>query len=174
MAVSIDRAAASVQLAGHSNYGQVEPNHLSAPRNGRVYAQLPADDSIEVLENGTFVKYDYANDKVDFAGEGSWMMVFNEEKLYDERKQMHRDFAMVKADALDGVITPRVFGMSMGDIFTTNMVAAGSYAKGDILVPGADGVLAAGAKGDGLAVQVVAETTLPDGQPAVKLQVIAE
>ena len=42
-------------------YGQVEPNHLSAQRTGQIYAQLPADSSIEVLENGQFVKYDYAN-----------------------------------------------------------------------------------------------------------------
>lgn len=175
MATSIDRTAASVQLAGHDNYGQVEPNHLSAPRDGGVYAQLPADDSIEVLEQGMFVKYDYANDKVAFTGDGAWMMVFNEEKLYDERKQMHRDYAMKKADALNGgVMVPRVFRLSVGDIFTTNTVAAASYSKGDVLVPGADGVLAAGTAGAGLAVQVVAETTLPDGQPAVKVMVISE
>ena len=41
-------------------FGYVEPNHLSAPRNGQVYAQLPAAEDIEVLENGMFVKYDYA------------------------------------------------------------------------------------------------------------------
>jgi hypothetical protein len=33
-------------------YGQVEDNHLSAPRNGQVYAQLPAASDIELLENG--------------------------------------------------------------------------------------------------------------------------
>jgi hypothetical protein len=31
-------------------YGQVEPNHLSAQRTAQIYAQLPADPSIEVLE----------------------------------------------------------------------------------------------------------------------------
>ena len=41
-------------------YGQVEPNHLSAQRTGQIYAQLPCEDSIEVLENGQFVNYDYA------------------------------------------------------------------------------------------------------------------
>ena len=39
-------------------YGQVEPNHLSAQRTGQIYAQLPAEASIEQLENGQFVKYD--------------------------------------------------------------------------------------------------------------------
>lgn len=41
-------------------YGQVEPNHLSAQRTGQIYAQLPAAASIEVLEQGQFVKYNYA------------------------------------------------------------------------------------------------------------------
>lgn len=156
-------------------YRQVEPNHLSAPRDGRVYAQLPADDSINVLEQGTFVKYDYAAGKVDFTGKGPWMMVFNEEKLYDERKQNHRDYAMTKEDALHGVMVPRVFGMVAGDVFTTNNLADGSYNKGDLLAPGTDdGVLVAGGtEGNGLCVEVVKETTMPDGQPAVKVRVIS-
>ena len=75
MAITIER----------DGYGQVEPNHLSAPRDGGVYAQLPAAEDIEVLENGMFVKYDYANGECNFTGDGAWMLVFNEEKLYDER-----------------------------------------------------------------------------------------
>ena len=48
-------------------YGQVEPNHLSAQRNGQIYAQLPADPAINILEQGQFVKYDYAADaKADY------------------------------------------------------------------------------------------------------------
>ena len=54
-------------------YGQVEPNHLSAQRNAQIYAQLPADPAIEVLEQGQFVKYDYAAGLVNFTGEGEWM-----------------------------------------------------------------------------------------------------
>ena len=41
-------------------FGQVEPNHLSAQRTGQIYAQLPANPEITVLEQGQFVKYDYA------------------------------------------------------------------------------------------------------------------
>lgn len=68
-------------------YGQVEPNHLSAQRTAQIYAQLPADPSIDILEQGQFVKYDYAaNDNgiglVNFTGEGEWMLVYNEIKLY--------------------------------------------------------------------------------------------
>ena len=173
MAISIDRAANV--LAGHENYAQVEPNHLSAPRSGGVYGQLPADSSIDILEQGTFVKYDYAAGKIDFDGEGPWMMVYNEEKLYDERRQMHRDYAINKTDFYDGIMTPRVFRMYAGDIFTTNNLAKGSYSVGDKVHPGAKGVLEAlTGDADGLTLKVVKETTLADGQEAVKLQVIAE
>ena len=174
MALHVDRADTKIQLTGHDNFAVVEPNHLSAPRSGGVYGQLPADDSITMLEQGTFVKYDYAAGKINFTGEGPWMMVFNEEKLYDEHKQMRRDYAMKKSDFYDGVMTPRVFRMYAGDIFTTNNVKADDYDLGDVLVPGTNGVLEKGAKGEGLAVKVAKLTTMPDGQPGLKLQVIAE
>ena len=31
-------------------YGQVEPNHLSAQRNGKIYAQLPARQALNFIE----------------------------------------------------------------------------------------------------------------------------
>ena len=155
-------------------FGQLEPNHLSAPRNGQVYGQLPAASSIEVLQQGMFVKYDYAAGECNFTGEGPWMLVFNEEKLYDERKQMHKDFALQKADMYDGIMTPRVFGLVPGDIFTTNMVAEGEYTVGADLKVGAEGILEAGKAAAGEhAFKVVKETTMPDMQPAIKVQVIA-
>ena len=153
-------------------YGQVEPNHLSAPRDGRVYAQLPAAEDITILENGMFVKYDYAAGEVNFTGAGAWMLVYNEEKLYDERHQMHKDWAQKVEDSYDGKIYPRVFGIVAGDIFTTNMFADNTTLKvGDTVIPGSDGILTAGSTGD-LVFKVVKEYTLPDGQPAVKLQCI--
>ena len=76
-------------------YGQVEPNHLSAQRTGQIYAQLPADSKIEVLEQGQFVKYDYAKGLVNFEGPGEWMLVYNEIKLYRDH-QVDCEFAMVK------------------------------------------------------------------------------
>ena len=76
-------------------YGQVEPNHLSAQRTGQIYAQLPADKNIEVLEQGQFVKYDYAAGLVNFTGKGEWMLVYNEIKLYREH-QLDCEFAMIK------------------------------------------------------------------------------
>lgn len=180
MSVTIDREAEQAKLKAHFNFAQVEPNHLSAPRAGGVYAQLPADDSIDVLENGEFVKYDYTEGKVDFTGEGPWMLVFNEEHggpLYDSISyNMHRDFALRKVDQYDGVLVPRVFRLYAGDIYTTNALAKGDYTVGDNVKPGTNGWLAKadGAAGDGLVLKVIKETTMPDGQPAVKLQVVQE
>ena len=169
--------AVTIAKADFKDYPYVEPNHLSAPRDGRVYAQLPAAEDIDVLTNGMFVKYDYANGEVNFTGKGPWMMVFNEEKLYDERKQSHADFAMTKEDAVHGVMVPRVFGMVAGDIFTTNNLADGSYTLGDLVAPSADGILAATEEEPAagtLVCQVVKETTMPDAKrPGVKLQVLS-
>ena len=86
-------------------YGQVEPNHLSAQRTAQIYAQLPADSAIEVLEQGQFVKYDYENGLVNFTGDGEWMLVYNETKLYRE-EQVDCEFAMVKENYGARVYSP--------------------------------------------------------------------
>ena len=90
-------------------YGQVEPNHLSAQRTAQIYAQLPADPSIEVLEQGQFVKYDYASGLVNFGSEdhetGEWMLVYNEIKLYREH-QLDCEFAMIKGNYQARVYSP--------------------------------------------------------------------
>ena len=70
---------ASIKRKG---FGQVEPNHLSAQRTGQIYAQLIADSSLNIIENGQFLKYDYANRKAvaDASVAGEWLLVYNEEK----------------------------------------------------------------------------------------------
>ena len=78
-------------------YGQLEPNHLSAQRTGQIYAQLPANKAIKVLEQGQFVKYDYAAEnggEVNFTGAGEWMLVYNEVKLYRD-EQVECEFALI-------------------------------------------------------------------------------
>lgn len=152
-----------------NGYGQVEPNHLSAQRTGQIYAQLPAEASIKVLENGQFAKYDYASGNVNFSAEGQeFMLVLNEVKLYDER-DTYKDFAMLKENYVNGEMVPRLFKTNVGDIFTTNCFKSEvSLSVGDKLTPGTDGYLAAG-EGEMVWV-VVKEYAMPDGQPAVKIQ----
>ena len=164
-------------------YGQIEANHLSARRNGKIYAQLPADKTIDVLENGQFVKYDYAKGVVNFTGEGPWMLVFNEPKVYGSR-ETNADFDMKREDyaayvynaANDAmpegtVMVPRVMNTDRGDIYTTNMVGEESLVKGDKLAPNAKGILdkASGATATECVWQVAKVYTMPDEQPGVKL-----
>lgn len=156
-----------------NGYGQVEPNHLSAQRTSQIYAQLPADSSIEIIENGMFLYYDYANKKVAKTGDGEPMLVLNEVKLYDTNRETYKDFAMKKANYLDGEMVPRLFKTNIGDIFTTNCFEMGEedlvLSVGDTLIVGANGYLVKGSN-DTMTWKVVKEYTLADGQSAVKVQ----
>ena len=101
---NIKSQAGYIQANGYG-YGQVEPNHLSAQATKEVYAQLPAKKDIEILENGQFVKYNYADEVVDFEGPGEWMLVFNEIKLYRD-EQIDAEFAMLKDNYQARVYSP--------------------------------------------------------------------
>lgn len=173
-------------------YGQVEPNHLSGIVTGQIYAQLPAHvkgteegsaDSITQLEQGQFAKYDYAAGEVNFTGEGEFMLVYNEEKLYDERKQSHKDFVYKTEDFTDKLLYPRLIRTYVGDIITTNTievandsdtkeVGTASLAVGNYLTISTTGFLtkAATKPGTGIVWKVVKEYTMPDGQAGVKIQ----
>ena len=77
---------------------------------------------------------------------------------------------------LDG-FAPRLFKINIGDIFTTNMVTLGDYNVGDKLVPTFNAnsntlVLSTGAGTENVYL-VLKTTTMPDGQPGLKLQRIA-
>lgn len=164
-------------------YGQVEPNHLSAQRTGQIYAQLPAASTLNLLENGMFVKYDYEKNQVNLTGDGEWMLVLNEVKLYDDAwRESYRDYAMVASDFVQGEMVPRLFKTNVGDIFTTNcLTSAGAkgkeldmgedYVLGAYVTPDTTGYLHKVENADGDFVwKVVKVYTMPDGQEGVKLQ----
>jgi hypothetical protein len=165
-------------------FGQVEPNHLSAQRNGQIYAQLPLDSEYEgVLENGQFMKYDYANGKVGLAGDvNEYFLVYNEVKVYDER-ETYKDFAMKKEDYVGGEIYPRLFKTNIGDIYTTNCVGLANTDKnasvtydtdlavGDKLVVNTStGYLVKSNSDADMIWQIVKIYTMPDGQAGIKIQ----
>lgn len=106
---NITSQAGYIKANGYG-YGQVEPNHLSAQRTSQVYAQLPAAANINILEQGQFVKYDYANGEVNFTGPGEWMLVYNEIKLYRDH-QMDCEFAMIKDNYQARVYSPFGYGL---------------------------------------------------------------
>ena len=179
-------------------FGQVEPNHLSAKRTGQIYAQLPASAAITILENGQFAKYDYAANEVNYTGEGEWMLVFNEVKLYEDRES-YKDFALQAKNftpggnithngvgPFPGQMTPRLFKTNVGDIYTTNCIGGAVASKdaeyagielevGNYLTVADTGYLT---KADALDPTVmtwkVAKVyTMADGQPAVKIVRVA-
>lgn len=96
-------------------YGQVEPNQLSAQKTGQIYASLPLDEKVTVLQNGEFMYYDYKSGKVTAEGIGEPMLVFNEIKLYEEPyRTSYKDFAMIR----------------VGDNYVTSALATAGYGDG--------------------------------------------
>lgn len=111
-------------------FGQVEPNQLSAQKTGQIYASLPLDESVKVLQNGEFMYYSYADNKVtaEPTVEGQEpMLVFNEIKIYEDYLRL-KDFAMIR----------------VGDNYVTNPAAVGRVTQANY--GWADGV---GTYGDG-------------------------
>lgn len=107
-------------------YGQVEPNQLSAQKTGQIYASLPLDPKVEVLQNGEFMFYDYATGKVTAEGKGEPMLVFNEIKLYEEFwRTSYKDFAMIRVG--DNYVTSKPATAGYGD---------GALTKGASINPG--------------------------------------
>ena len=98
-------------------YGQVEPNQLSAQKTGQIYASLPLDANVSVLQNGEFMYYDYATGKVTAGDEstvGEPMLVFNEIKLYEPFWQTsYKDFAMIRVG--DNYVTSRLATAAYGE-----------------------------------------------------------
>ena len=95
-------------------YGQVEPNQLSAQKTGQIYASLPLDPKVEVLQNGEFMFYNYATGKVAAEGKGEPMLVFNEIKLYEDFwRTSYKDFAMIRVG--DNYVTSKPATAGYGD-----------------------------------------------------------
>lgn len=162
-------------LLEKKGYGQVEPNHLAGQKSGMIFAQLPVKKEITTVQNGMFMKYDVAAGEINLDGNGEYMLVYSEVKLYDPR-ETHKDFALTKAQSVDGKIYPRLIGTFPGDIITTNLVdvttGKGSLAKKFLQVDAATGILkevSDSAKPELALWQVVKETTMPDGQYALKI-----
>ncbi len=103
-------------------YGQVEPNQLSAQKTGQIYASLPLDPDVVVLQNGEFMYYDYQSGKVsatDSTGVAEPMLVFNEIKLYEPFwRTSYKDFAMIR----------------VGDNYVTSKLATAGYGDGSLTV----------------------------------------
>lgn len=179
-------------------YGQLELNLVSFPRTGNIVAQYKAGTSftkggIKYLENGMLLKVDGKNRCVDMEdpAEGSiYALNYSTEHMYDERQYALKDFYLNPTDDF----YPRLGYLSVGDKFTTNCVCveSGDWAS---LKTDFEGTkeqeykdakeIYGGACADGYikltvstipeagpALRVIEFTTMPDGQNAVKFEVI--
>jgi hypothetical protein len=106
-----------------NGYGQVEPNQLSAQKTGQIYASLPLDSAVTVLQNGEFMYYDYKTSTVTAdATVGEPMLVFNEIKLYEPHWQTsYKDFAMIRVG--DNYVTSRLATAEYGENSDKNQAA---------------------------------------------------
>ena len=111
-------------------YGQVEPNQLSAQKTGQIYASLPLDTAVDVLQNGEFMYYDYQTGKVsatDSTGVAEPMLVFNEIKLYEPFwRTSYKDFAMIRVNHTD----PTTGTVTKGEKYVTSDLATQRYGDG--------------------------------------------
>lgn len=170
-------------------YGQVELNNVAFRRDGRIEAQckLDATDFATGAENGMLVAVDKVNKKIIHADEDYPLgIIYSAEKLYNPLEGGLKNFK----NELDGFL-PRVGYIAVGDLFTTNCFeydsaefstevalksALAAYATTAVYAGiGTTGAfdLSATAPTAGPVLKVVENTTMPDGQLGIKLQVMS-
>lgn len=176
-------------------FGQVELNNVAFRRDGRIEAQCALDTAAFTsqvpCENGMILRVKKAEHKITFADASAenqlYALNYTTEHMYDERKPGLKNFYL---DAQKGAARqdffPRVGYLAAGDLWTTNCVDLGSYAdasavasalaSGEVYAAvGTQGavVLNSAAPSVGPVIQVIKKTTMPDGQDAFQLQVLA-
>lgn len=175
-------------------YGQIELNHVAWRRTGRIEAQCkldPVEFAEEKAENGMLLSVDKVNRRITKATQANAVIYpvginYSTEHIYDERTPGLKHFALGKDDFL-----PRIGYPEVGDTFTTNTANYDTteFADQNALENALDNIknvslYAAATTGYwqitatapaslvGPVARVVEKTTMPDGQLAVKLQIL--
>ena len=134
-------------------YSPFDHNHAGEDRQARFL------NGVEGGENGLFGAEDVT------AAPDMYELHYNEDPFHFtgpyKEKMMPAGTTMV----------PRVLKTNVGDIFTTNTINATTLEGGEVLTPGAKGILEVG-EGD-MQWQVVKVYTMPDGQRGAKIMRIA-
>lgn len=176
-------------------FGQVELNNVAFRRDGRIEAQCALDTTAFTsqvpCENGMILRVKKAEHKITFADASAdnqlYALNYTTEHMYDERKPGLKNFSLsAQKNELGQDFYPRVGYLAAGDLWTTNCVDLGSYASaaavasalssGEVYAAvGTQGavVLSSAAPSVGPVIQVIKKTTMPDGQDAFQLQVLA-
>lgn len=175
-------------------YGQLELNNVFFRRTGAIEAQcfLDEQDFANIpAENGMLLAVDRVNRKLLMPKDGLDLPValnYTTEHMYDERHIALKDFCKKRGEDL-----PRMGYPSVGELWTTNCLSYddGEYADEDAVkaavkdkttlsadpvygVPCENGTvkLTATKATKGLCLKAVEKTTMPDGQFAIKFQVV--
>ena len=166
-------------------YGQLELNAVAFRRSGRIEAQCKIADGIEYVENGMLLAVDNVERVVKYAEDNSLPIALNytTEHMYDERAKGLKHFRLNAGEHL-----PRMGYQGAGDKYTTyclaydteefkddealeeavkNVKTTRLYAKAC-----ANGAHQITKKAEGAVCLVLAATTMPDGQFAVKFQAL--
>lgn len=176
-------------------FGQLELNNVFFRRAGMVEAQCAlGEDFADVpAENGMLLAVDRVNRIVKFPVEGEDMPIalnYTSEHSYEERTIGLKNFKLER-----GTFYPRMGFLSAGELFTTNCFSYddAEFAKEETLMEAVKdkATLAAKAVYGGVCengtiklsatkpafgpvLKVVEKTTMPDGQFALKLQVVSQ
>jgi hypothetical protein len=182
-----------------TNYGVIELNHVSWPETARVFGQLPLDPTdfaSTPAENGMWLAYDVAGGSVRFANAITEPVgvLYMGEKEYNQFEPGLNNYRLNR-----GEFYPRIGMPQVGDIYTTNTFSytagsgTGEFANNAAVVAALEGNLAsaplylipsttegapqltnaaglAAATGVATVAQVVKYYTLPNGDPAIKVQ----
>lgn len=186
-------------------YGQVEPNRIQGRKQGRVLADIPVKPETVAamgnrVENGIVLAVNAGSGfqgnlktaHLDYPTADSVQvgLVYTENKLYDEYQGL-KDFALFttapsmrhatqsaiynKNEEPITTVVPRLLGLTLGDVFTTNQIDIADEAvlpeENTELKLNDEGVFSTTGTIDLVTVKVVQKTTMPDGQLAVKLMV---
>ena len=183
-----------------TNYGVIELNHVSWPETARVFGQLPLDSTdfeTAPAENGMWLAYDIAGGSVRFANAVTEPVgvLYMGEKEYNQFEPGLNNYRLER-----GGFYPRIGMPQVGDIYTTNtfsytkgsgdgefedndavVTALGNLASAPLyLIPSTtegaprltDATGLGAATGVVTVAQVVKYYTLPNGDPAIKVQFI--
>lgn len=168
-------------------YGQLELNNVAFRRDGRVEAQLPLDetDFAEMpAENGMLLEVDRVNKVIKLPSATSKLIAlhYSAEHLYDEGAMGLKNFKLEVGEFL-----PRLGFLSEGDKFITNCIdyegdkEALETALDDVTttplyggISSTTGAIAITTTepASGPVLLVLRKATMPDGQFAVKFQVV--
>lgn len=177
-------------------FGQVELNNVAFRRDGRIEAQCALDTAAFTsnvpCENGMILRVKKAEHKITFADASAenqlYALNYTTEHMYDERKPGLKNFSLSAQKNEKGQdFYPRVGYLAAGDLWTTNCIDLGTYANASAvqsaLASGSAVYAAVGTQGAvvldsaapsvGPVIQVIKKTTMPDGQDAFQLQVLA-